>query len=530
MLAVIQRVEATILALQPAVDSLSLLAKTRNEHNVPVHALQRNIMVLKCLMKLHSKRMDPVGNMENIDSALRHLNSTTDSVVQQLPTGDEETQSGVITAAKWTNTVSTFQQSLCDLHRAVHCLVLLLVSTPMPDTISEGGGHGLAFSQHSVRFIETEMILQQFWTPQDHDIALHAMPSRAKHCPSVFWLFPTQFEGENWLEGPLTIVEVCPVTLCVVPCGPGGLGWRVEASKELLSEWAPALLFSVGVLLSAVAAGRAVGVPLPSAGGDLLANNTDKGLKDLIRRSYDGSTSRMQTESSLNLFRDALVKMMGEAGLPLTALSSAWAQPYGLSISAIEASLRSIHAYIGAAHSGLEQVTAPNGDSEWVMPGAGELWLQRHTAAITELARTVRLDVLMSLCLDTLCVLQYTARVWVVQWDVAGWMRRAVEADDAAPLGRLLQRQADDHPGIWDKVGWSHFGCLCAVFVCFYCRLMSCVLCRRGFGWPAWTCCFWPCGKPERSRCWCCSAPAWMLMSSTPQRYVLTELEFRQGV
>lgn len=62
----------------------------------------------------------------------------------------------------------------------------------------------------------------------------------------------------------LMLVFVCPVTLKVVACGPGGVGYEVKQPKAFVKRWGPAILATIVVLKAATVAGRIVGIPLPS--------------------------------------------------------------------------------------------------------------------------------------------------------------------------------------------------------------------------------------------------------------------------
>eukprot|EP01033_Poteriospumella_lacustris_P018188 gene18188-13061_t len=69
---------------------------------------------------------------------------------------------------------------------------------------------------------------------------------------------------ERLFMDSLMLVFVCPVTLKVVECGPGGLGYEVKQPKAFVKRWGPAILATIVVLKAATVAGRVVGIPLPS--------------------------------------------------------------------------------------------------------------------------------------------------------------------------------------------------------------------------------------------------------------------------
>ena len=105
-----------------------------------------------------------------------------------------------------------------------------------------------------------------------HDRALKVLVNKQKECPSLFWFYPKKRELRSWLSNPLKcllqdslmMVVVCPVTLCVVKCGPDGVGWEIRSPKAWVKKWGPAILASIYVMQAAVLAGRIVGIPLPT--------------------------------------------------------------------------------------------------------------------------------------------------------------------------------------------------------------------------------------------------------------------------
>jgi hypothetical protein len=75
---------------------------------------------------------------------------------------------------------------------------------------------------------------------QAHDRTLHTLVGKTAECPKVVWFYPKKPELRDWLsnpvkcllQAPLMMVVVCPVTFCVVPCGPDGAGWEVAMPKK----------------------------------------------------------------------------------------------------------------------------------------------------------------------------------------------------------------------------------------------------------------------------------------------------------
>jgi hypothetical protein len=101
---------------------------------------------------------------------------------------------------------------------------------------------------------------------------LQVLAGLTTECPRTMWLYPKKRSLRNWLSDPtgmllrdtLMLVVVCPETLCMVPCGPNGLGWEVASPKKWVKKWGAALLCGIQALQLAVLAGRVIGLPFPS--------------------------------------------------------------------------------------------------------------------------------------------------------------------------------------------------------------------------------------------------------------------------
>jgi len=102
-----------------------------------------------------------------------------------------------------------------------------------------------------------------------HDVVLDIMVTKTKECPSLVMLIPCKKAWKNCIS-PTTFTQdkfmltfICPVSLCVVECGPKGLGWEVAEPKKWVKKWGPALLVTLKVLQVAAVAGRVLGLPIP---------------------------------------------------------------------------------------------------------------------------------------------------------------------------------------------------------------------------------------------------------------------------
>lgn len=240
-----------------------------------------------------------------------------------------------------------------------------------------------------------------------HDRTLQMLVHKEKECPSLFWFQPKRTELRDWLRNPakrlfqdtLIMMVVCPVTLCVVPCGPHGGGWELSRSKDWVRRWGPAILLSVYVLQAAVAAGRVAFLPLPP----VPSVGTVKRLLGL-----SGSTGSDVVDGiDRTLLKDSLSALTGVFEQELGDTQEARALKQGLQEQATGGSgrraaaiplqemvgdaYRAIHKYLVsfgpledqlAGH--MKRVRASNGDMEWVSLEGEAIWLQKHAALAAE--------------------------------------------------------------------------------------------------------------------------------------------------
>jgi hypothetical protein len=225
--------------------------------------------------------------------------------------------------------------------------------------------------------------------------------SKEKECPSLFWFYPKKPELRRWLTDPakclfqdtLMMVVVCPVTLCVVECGPDGVGWEVTKPKDWVKKWGPAILFSVYVMQAAVVAGRVVGIPLPPLPGASEMKEA-LGLKGMLGDVFSAGADQVNLKDSLTALRDTTA-----AALDQTPAARALCAGTGVADSPLPADLpmhmvgeayKSIHTFLTTGENAslgkledqlrgrMERVIAPDGDIEWVSTQGRDAWLQKH--------------------------------------------------------------------------------------------------------------------------------------------------------
>jgi hypothetical protein len=243
---------------------------------------------------------------------------------------------------------------------------------------------------------------------QAHDYTLHMLVNKMKECPSLFWFYPKKRELRAWLSNPaqclfqdtLMMVVVCPVTLCVVPCGPEGVGWEVALPKKWVKEWGPAILFSIYVLQVAVVAGRVVGIPLPPMPNTRVVKEA-LGLKSMLGSAFNKGVNQANLSDSLRSFAETAKAMNPElqamcAGLkqPTAAAEGVQALPANLPMHLVGDAYKSIHTYLTTGENAklgkledqlrgrMERVMAPNGDIEWVSVEGKKTWLQKHATIV----------------------------------------------------------------------------------------------------------------------------------------------------
>jgi hypothetical protein len=240
-----------------------------------------------------------------------------------------------------------------------------------------------------------------------HDRTLHTLVSKVKECPTLFWFYPKKPELRAWLIDPLRclfqdslmVVVVCPVTLCVVPCGPDGVGWEVAMPKKWVKEWGLAILFSIYVLQAAVLAGRIVGIPLPpvpNAG----AVKEALGLDSMFGSSGREGSNQANLSASLKLFAEITSNVMGpnpdlqplcDSLQQLSATTDKGKALANLPIHLVGEAYKSIHKFLltfgpleDQLRGRMERVMTPDGDIEWVSMEGKDAWLKKHTAIVTQ--------------------------------------------------------------------------------------------------------------------------------------------------
>jgi hypothetical protein len=243
---------------------------------------------------------------------------------------------------------------------------------------------------------------------QAHDRTLHTLVGKTAECPKVVWFYPKKSELRDWLvnpikclfQAPLMMVVVCPVTFCVVPCGPDGAGWEVAMPKEWVKKWGPAILFSIYVLQAAVLAGRVVGIPLPPM-PDTKVVKEALGLKGMLGSAFSNGVNQLNLSDSLTSFakttRDTLdlhpeLQSLCE-GLkqPTAAADGGQALPANLPMHLVGDAYNSIHKFLlnfGPLEDQLRgrmvRALAPNGDVEWVSVEGEEAWKRKHATILSE--------------------------------------------------------------------------------------------------------------------------------------------------
>jgi hypothetical protein len=240
-----------------------------------------------------------------------------------------------------------------------------------------------------------------------HDRTLHTLVSKIKECPTLFWFYPKKPELRAWLFDPLRclfqdslmMVVVCPVTLCVVPCGPDGVGWEVAMPKKWVKEWGPAILFSIYVLQAAVLAGRIVGIPLPPVPNAGVVKEA-LGLDSMFGSSGREGSNQANLSASLKLFAEITSNVMGpnpdlqplcDSLQQLSATTDKGKALANLPIHLVGEAYKSIHKFLltfgpleDQLRGRMERVMAPDGDVEWVSMEGKDAWMKKHTAIVTQ--------------------------------------------------------------------------------------------------------------------------------------------------
>jgi hypothetical protein len=243
---------------------------------------------------------------------------------------------------------------------------------------------------------------------QAHDRTLHTIVGKTAECPRVVWFYPKKPELRDWLsnpmkcllQAPLMMVVVCPVTFCVVPCGPDGVGWEVAMPKKWVKEWGPAFLFSIYVLQAAVVAGRVVGIPLPPM-PDTKVVKEALGLKGMLGSAFSKGVNQLNLSDSLSSFAETtkaaldlnpeLQSLCDGLKQPTAAADGGQALPADLPMHLVGEAYKSIHKFLltfgpleDQLRGRMERVMAPDGDVEWVSVEGKEAWLKKHAAMVSE--------------------------------------------------------------------------------------------------------------------------------------------------
>jgi hypothetical protein len=282
-----------------------------------------------------------------------------------------------------------------------------MVSSPATVQYTEADRASLAeFQRHTRQLLRDNAQLQYVMSRvQAHDRTLHMIVGKTVECPKVVWFYPMKPELRDWLsnpmkclfQAPLMLVVVCPVTLCVVPCGPDGVGWEVAMPKKWVKEWGPAILFSIYVLQAAVVAGRVVGIPLPPMPDTKLVKEA-LGLKGMLGSAFSSGVNQANLPDSLSSFADttkAALDLNPELqslceGLKQPTIDRGQALPADLPVHLVGEAYKSIHKFLLAfgpledqLRGRMERVMAPDGDVEWVSMEGKDAWLKKHELIVS---------------------------------------------------------------------------------------------------------------------------------------------------
>jgi len=221
--------------------------------------------------------------------------------------------------------------------------------------ITDANSKQLPFDVYQLRAIVQSTAVEVrslSYSVQAHDAVLDILVTKTKECPSLVILIPCQKKAwKDWLS-PTTFTQdkfmltfICPVSLCVVECGPHGLGWEVSEPKKWVKKWGPALLVTLKVLHVAMATGRLLGLPIPclptadSLG--LLGTNADSKLvKDFMSSSWDQIAYRT-AEVGLDSASSVLDKSLA-ASIP--SLDSA--SPHHAMLKFSDEAYKAVHTFV----------------------------------------------------------------------------------------------------------------------------------------------------------------------------------------
>ena len=192
---------------------------------------------------------------------------------------------------------------------------------------------------------------QLSYAVQAHESVLDTLVNKTKECPSLAILLPCKRSWKDWLsptvltQNKFMLTFLCPVSLCVVEFGPKGLGMEVAAPKEWVKKWGPALLVTLKVLHVAVAAGRVLGVPLPSlpSSDSLgLSSGKDGFLKDFMASSWNQIASQCSVDDSLDKAQSQLKSSLDATIPPLESASPDTVK----ALKHTDEAYKAIHAYL----------------------------------------------------------------------------------------------------------------------------------------------------------------------------------------
>ena len=179
---------------------------------------------------------------------------------------------------------------------------------------------------------------------QAYDAVLELLVEKAKECPSLPFLYPCKRSRKDWLsptvltQNKFILTFICPVSLCVVECGPDGLGWEVAEPKEWVKKWGPALLITLKVLHVAAVAGRVLGVPVPSlSSSEVLGLGVGSGKEAFLNKFLGQSWNQIASQCNVDEAFNSLLK----SGVKPAAIP-----PPGTTLKHTEEAYAAIHSFL----------------------------------------------------------------------------------------------------------------------------------------------------------------------------------------
>eukprot|EP01033_Poteriospumella_lacustris_P010735 gene10735-7641_t len=261
--------------------------------------------------------------------------------------------------------------------------------TPMEDQAA------LRMALHSWASIAVDMTMLHGQL-QAQQRVLDSLVSQTKECPSCIWLYPKRRDLRDWLRQPmerlfmdsLMLVFVCPVTLKVVECGPDKVGYEVKKPKEFVKRWGPAILATIAVLEAATAAGRVVGIPLPSlpsvktlTGGAISLAETlgfgDVTNRDLVKEALQSMSSLIG--EAMEQGASALQTATQQSTSPVERTSTM------LTLDCTDEAYRWVHDLVlphgplaDQLRGKMHRLLGDDGAVEWVSVEGEDAWKQAH--------------------------------------------------------------------------------------------------------------------------------------------------------